>query len=280
MNSELVSVVLPVYNGEKYIRESINSVINQTYDNWELIIVDDCSTDNTLNIIKEYEHKDPRIRVIHNKTNKKLPASLNVGFSNTKGEFLTWTSDDNVYKQDALLVMKNYLTVHKNISFVYANYTKINEKGEFVKKIEVGEPEELYKRNVCGACFLYTREIYQKVGDYDINSFLAEDYDYWLRINIYGEIAHIKDNLYCYRSHGNSLTKTKKEEIRVQTLKVLLKNRNGLIKKSKRISKFWLNEQILKYANENEKNNYMNSFIKEDYLFFIYNILNVILKKK
>ena len=77
---ELISIVLPVYNGEKYLRESIDSVLNQTYRNWELIIVDDCSTDSSAKIAKEYTNKDKRIYYYRNENNLRLPRNLNKGF--------------------------------------------------------------------------------------------------------------------------------------------------------------------------------------------------------
>ena len=85
----LVSIVLPTFNGERYLRQSIGSVISQQYKNWELIIVDDHSTDSTSAIIDEFTETDPRIKVIHNTTNQKLPKSLNIGFEKAKGDLLT-----------------------------------------------------------------------------------------------------------------------------------------------------------------------------------------------
>ena len=84
----------PVYNGANHIADSINSIINQTYQNWELIVVNDCSTDNTLEICSELSEKDSRIRVISNKKNLKLPNTLNAGFDAATGDYYTWTSDD------------------------------------------------------------------------------------------------------------------------------------------------------------------------------------------
>ena len=82
----VVSIVMPVYNGEKYLRQSITSVLNQTFKNWNLIIVDDCSTDSSPEIMNEYAKSDDRIQVIHNKENSKIPASLNNGFEKADGK--------------------------------------------------------------------------------------------------------------------------------------------------------------------------------------------------
>ena len=105
---KLVSIVLPTYNGGKYIRDSIESILNQTYTKWELIIVNDCSIDNTYEIINEYAKKDCRIKIINNPINYKLPRSLNIGFENTDGEYYPWTSDDNIFKRNALKKMVEY----------------------------------------------------------------------------------------------------------------------------------------------------------------------------
>lgn len=94
---DLISIVLPIYNGEKYMKQSIDSVINQTYANWELLIVDDGSTDNTAAIAREYAEKDNRIKYYKNPQNMRLPKTLNRGFSLATGDYLTWTSDDNYY---------------------------------------------------------------------------------------------------------------------------------------------------------------------------------------
>ena len=113
-----VSIVLPVFNGEKFIKDSIESVLNQTFKDFELIIVNDCSTDSTPDIINSYAEKDSRIKIINNKTNLKLPQSLNVGFKNAKGEYYTWTSDDNIYKENAIEYMASFLDKNKNTALV------------------------------------------------------------------------------------------------------------------------------------------------------------------
>ena len=84
---DLISIVLPIYNGEKYMKQSIDSVINQTYANWELLIVDDGSTDNTAAIAREYAEKDNRIKYYKNPQNMRLPKTLNRGFSLATGDY-------------------------------------------------------------------------------------------------------------------------------------------------------------------------------------------------
>lgn len=224
MHEKKISIVLPVYNGAKYLAESIESVINQTYANWELIIVNDCSTDGSLGIAMEYASKDARIKVFTNPQNLKLPNSLNEGFKHASGEYYTWTSDDNKYKPNALRVMVECLENNPNVKMVYANYTRIDSEGIEIEPIKSLDVKHLFTGNVIGACFLYTVDVAQKVGEYDANLFLAEDYDYWIRLYEAGDILHIEDDLYYYRIHGKSLTETKKSQVAEQTYKVIKKN--------------------------------------------------------
>ncbi len=206
-----VSIVLPTYNGEEFLSNSIESVINQTFQDWELIIVNDCSTDNSLSIAEDYVKKDNRIKIINNDENKKLPESLNIGFREARGEYYTWTSDDNEYYPNAIEKMVNFLDINKSYGMVYAVCKTIN-----IENDEVGRwgdiaitPVELLEGNIIGACFLYRSEVANIVGYYDKRHFLAEDHDYWLRLYKRSKIAHLEEELYFYRHHKNSLTAKK-----------------------------------------------------------------------
>ncbi|MGN0503612.1 MAG: glycosyltransferase family 2 protein [Ruminococcus sp.] len=226
-NSEkLVSIVLPIYNGEKYMRLSIDSILSQTYKNWELIIIDDCSTDKTPEIAKAYSDKDARISYYRNEVNLKLPRGLNRGFSLSKGDYLTWTSDDNLYLPEAIERMLNTLQ-KENTDFVFATCDVINENGEVV---EIIKAPKNYKKailggNFVGACFMYTRKVYEAIGDYNPDNFLVEDYDYWLKIFAKFDVSNIQDVLYQYRWHDGALTSTeKKERINDVCERVLINN--------------------------------------------------------
>lgn len=219
-----VSIVLPVYNGEKYIRESIDSIISQSFTDWELIIVNDCSQDSTLEIIQEYEKKDSRVHCHTNETNLKLPKSLNVGFMHAKGEFLTWTSDDNRYKPNALEEMVCDLESDRNCGLVYYDMDIIDDDGKFIKAQNQAEPCALFLYNPVCACFLYTRDVMKEIGQYDTELFLIEDYDYWIRIYKKFNIKHIPKNLYEYRWNTNSLTQTRRKEVSYATARLKKKH--------------------------------------------------------
>lgn len=218
----LVSIVLPVYNGESFLRQSVESVLNQSYENLELIIVNDCSTDSTEKIVQEYLKKDARVRYVKNVQNMKLPQSLNIGFEHASGKYLTWTSDDNIFDKYAIEKMITYLEKNPAIQLVYCDYDEIDAEGVVKRHVSVKESKYLIYRNVIGACFLYRKEVVEKVGTYDTKRFLVEDYEYWLRISLVGELAPLHENLYQYRFHENSLTETKKKEIAKALKKVRL----------------------------------------------------------
>jgi GT2 family glycosyltransferase len=207
----LVSIILPVWNGEKYLESAILSILNQQHQNIELIIVDDASTDNTSNIISKYLQTDHRITAVSNKKNLRLPESLNNGFRLAKGHWHTWTSDDNILDPNCI---KRLLAIasSQDSDFVYTDYRLINEDGRFMRIATMDSPENLFRGNCVGACFIYRNEIFKTIGNYDSEKFMYEDYDYWVRIlqagfkMIYAPGIHP----YSYRLHKDQLSSRRK----------------------------------------------------------------------
>ena len=217
-----VSIVLPVYNGERYLREALDSILGQSFNDWELICVNDCSTDTTPAILEEYRAKDGRISIINNDINQKLPRSLNIGFAAAKGEFFTWTSDDNVYLPKAIETMRDFLVTNPTCPMVTADMEIIDSEGAVGERVNF-ERQTFYVRNSVGACFMYRRSVYEKIGGYDVDKFLVEDYDYWLRIwRDCGEIRRIPQVLYRYRRHDNSLSITKMQLVRQRHINLIM----------------------------------------------------------
>lgn len=212
MQQGLISIVLPTYNGLKYLEKSIKSCLNQTYNNIELIIVDDHSDQNIKQLIDEIS--DPRIKYIRNNENKGLPESLNIGFNSADGEYLTWTSDDNWYQENAFTIMYQYLKNNQKIDFVYSSYYLTDTNGNIIKKITSKHPFFLNFKNYVGGCFLFKNIVFQKIGGFYKEYLLAEDYHYWLRVRKNFKMANINDYLYYYRTHEQSLSgQNKKEKI-------------------------------------------------------------------
>jgi glycosyltransferase involved in cell wall biosynthesis len=201
---KLVSIILPVYNGSRYLRQSIESCLSQTYANIELIVVDDASQDDSAEIVAAYA--DPRITLLRHQTNRKLPAALNTGFRASSGAYLTWTSHDNYFAPTAIAELVEFLEGSQDVDFVYSDQYIVDERDDTVRLDQTGPVERLIEESCLGGCFLYTRAVYEKLGAYDEGLFLAEDYDYWLRALAAFKLAHLGEPLYYYRLHPDSLS--------------------------------------------------------------------------
>lgn len=226
----LVSIVLPVYNGERYLPEALESVLCQSYTNWELIAVNDGSTDRSGGILTEYADRDPRIRIL-TQENQRLPRSLSNGFKLASGEFYTWISDDNQLHPDFLAKMVMSLKHQPAWDMIYANQKIIGDLGEplrdspFFRTYQKPfgseyihlpkDPSELntLPNNYIGAAFLYRQRVAALVGDYDPFRYTTEDYDYWLRVNALLNLRHadFDEPILSYRFHHGSLTSRDQE---------------------------------------------------------------------
>lgn len=204
-NNSFISIILPCYNGANHLAFAIESCLNQSYKNFELIIVNDFSTDATLKTANQFAKKDERIIVINNETNKRLPASLNIGHKQAKGDFFTWTSDDNILKTNFLENLLNTIQ-STEADIVYSNYDVIDEQGNFTRTHKTGPTEHILFGNKIGASFLYKKEVYNKLNGYDESLFLLEDYDFWIRASTKFKLHHLDAVLYQYRLHKESLT--------------------------------------------------------------------------
>ncbi len=229
MNQALVSVVLPTYKRAHLLAQAMRSVLEQTYTNLELIVVDDNSPDDTAAVVRSFD--DARIRYVKNDPNLKLPRALNRGFAMAHGDYLTWTSDDNLLAPTAIERMVGALA-DGNCDFVYADYWLFSEQdanGHPLAPQHDRLPDmlQLDRGNHIGACFLYTRRLYAAVGDYDPELFLVEDYDYFLRAARQFRFCHIAEPLYYFRRDDATLYCSRFPE--VKTSDVLVRFKNGAI---------------------------------------------------
>lgn len=134
-NQSLVSVIMPVYNSETYVSEAIESVCNQSYKNWELLIVNDGSTDHTPQIIDDYSQRDFRIKVFHRK-NEGVSMTRNFALSQTTGEYVTFIDSDDVYHLERLEKMLQVFKQHMNCDIVFSRYKEFT--GELNKNVTIG----------------------------------------------------------------------------------------------------------------------------------------------
>ena len=219
----LVSVVLPVYNQAELLPAAIESVLNQTYTDFELIVIDDGSTDDVAAVLGRYADH-PKVRIL-TQTNQKLPKALNNAFELAAGEFLTWTSADNLMESAQLERQVKFLRRNPAAAMVYADYLAIDEQGEplhdprfrprnrrpphspAIHLPHDPEPLNTMEDNFIGACFLYREWAGRLAGEYTPEMGL-EDYDYWMRMNTLVRIAHLDSDecLYRYRVHDNTIS--------------------------------------------------------------------------
>lgn len=244
-----ISIVLPVYNGEKYLREAIESILGQTFQDWELLLVNDCSTDTSPEIMREYAAKDSRVRYLENPVNRQLPNSLNEGFRWAEGEYFTWTSDDNCYKKDAIALMAAFLDENPDCGLVYCDMECISGQEGRIKRTSL-EPESLCYENCVGACFLYRREAAESTGAYDADMILVEDYDYWLRISRRYLVSHIPQVQYIYRIHDGCLTMTQASKVQEQMYRLRLRELDFLLGRMRPREKEWLFTDMWLYHQE------------------------------
>ena len=221
----LVSIVLPVHNGEPLLREALDSILAQTHRAIELIVVDDGLTDRSGATADDYAQRDPRVRVLH-RPHERLPAALSAGFREARGEFLTWASADNRLKPDALDRLTACLRRHPRWDVVYANLDLIGDDGrplrdsphfrsyqqphgsEHVSLPRSTEELNVRENNFIGAGFLYRRRVAYLLGDYSPFRFGLEDYDFWMRANAVLTVRHadFDEPVVDYRFHERSLT--------------------------------------------------------------------------
>ncbi len=222
---ELVSVVLPVFNGERYLAEAAASVLEQTRRELELIVVDDGSTDATPDLLGRLAASDPRVRVLRQE-NRGLPVALSSGFRAARGAFLTWLSDDNRMAPRFLDEMVACLGRHPGWDMTYGNLELIDDNGHPLEQsqwywgyqrprgsarvhmpVNLGELNT-WPNNTVGAAFLYRDRVAWLLGDYSRHRFTVEDYDYWMQVNELCRLEHadFDQPLYQYRIHGRSLT--------------------------------------------------------------------------
>lgn len=219
-----VSVVLPVWNHARFVRDSIQTVFAQTYQNLELIVVDDGSEDDLEAALRPFAG-DHRLRVVR-RPHEGLPQALSAGFRYATGSLFTWTSADNLMKPHMLSVLVDFMLRNPDVALTYGDMDLIDDFDEPLfnsdyriasqrpgKTNELSLPHSvetlgLTPDNFVGGCFMYRSHIGRAIGDYDSALLGTEDYDYWLRISLIGNIRHVDTDecLYTYRVHQDSLS--------------------------------------------------------------------------
>lgn len=208
-----VSVIMSVYNGEKYLKEAIDSILGQTYGNFELIIIDDGSTDRSRDIINSYS--DRRIRLIVNEANIGLTRSLNRALEHACGEFIARHDSDDVSMPERFERQVAYLKSHPDVAVVGTGAHIIDESGRMTSKLTAAENADSDISNsntLIHSTVMFRKSVITGLGGYDVTFRYAQDYDLWLRVSKQHRLANISDPLNQYRVHNGSISLSKVDE--------------------------------------------------------------------
>lgn len=212
--SPLVSVVMSVYNGEKYLRQAIDSILNQTFKDFEFIIIDDGSKDKSREIINSYH--DPRIKLI-SRENKGLTFSLNEGIKKAKGKYVARMDADDISHLDRLALEVKRMEEDLNLGLIGSNYTVISLEGNPLATTDVfTHPDDLKVAETLSNQYghgsvMMRKSVLDKVGLYDKAVGVVEDYDLFTRISHVAKIANIKKSLYFWRSNPKGVSRSNYE---------------------------------------------------------------------
>ncbi|WP_162150779.1 glycosyltransferase family 2 protein [Acholeplasma equifetale] len=229
---ELVSVIIPTYNVEKYINDAMDSIINQTYKNLEIIVVDDCSTDETYNILKTYKEKDTRLKLFRNETNQKIVYTLNKAVSYANGQYICRMDGDDISELDRIERMVKFIKENPKYDLVGCSVYSIDEKGEILSKKRLTNNPKVIEKTIKYQTpvlhiWLAKKEVYDNIKYRSL--LYAEDYDFLLRVitkgyqignisNYYGYYVRLRSNntqsyagIYQRKSHAYCYKLNKKE---------------------------------------------------------------------
>jgi glycosyltransferase involved in cell wall biosynthesis len=203
-----VSIVIPVYNEELYLYECLNSIKNQLYSDFEVIIVDDCSTDKSNQIIDFFKKIDPRFKSYKTEKNSGTATALNIGFKHAKGFYQTWIAGDNWVTNDFLLSLTIALDLNPDVVMAYADVFSVDEDNKNKKIIRSHDfNKKEIQSSICITCiWLFRANAKRKAGDYCDN--ICEDYYMHLMLLEQGKFLHVKEVLGCWRNHEKNLTNT------------------------------------------------------------------------
>lgn len=216
MKDNLVSVIIPTYNSEKYIEETLNSVLNQTYGEFEIIIIDDCSKDNTFEIVKEYEKKYSNIVCLKQEQNKGVAEARNRGIKKSRGRYIAFLDSDDLWHEKKLEKQLK-LMKEKRVFFSYTAIEMIDEDGKILKeKREVKEEIDynfLLKNTMIATSSVIVDKL--KYGEFQMPLRRSgQDYATWLQLLKKGKAYGINEVCVSYRVRKGSLSSNKIKSIK------------------------------------------------------------------
>lgn len=268
----LVSIVIPAFNSVSTIGETIDSVISQTFDNWEAIVVDDGSTDGLRDFLKKYT--DPRLKYFY-KENGGVASARNLGIKIAEGDYIAFLDSDDIWRPEKLLESINKMTVD-NSELIYSDISMFESDFNFSVKYKYVEPFDIsndYERllvydYIPTLSVVVKKSVFLEIGDFDETLKGTEDWDMWIRIAKFYKISYLNKNLSYYRSSSNGLSKGNRDRHLMEEWKVIKKHiYDNKVKVSIRRRSLWVWNRKMFY-NHFKLNRYFNAIIS--YLKMLY----------
>ncbi|CAN2173439.1 Glyco_tranf_GTA_type domain containing protein [Candidatus Nanopelagicaceae bacterium] len=237
--SPLITIAVPVYNGENYLEEALNSIFKQTYENFEIIVVDDGSNNETAIRAIAAKFDDPRI-IFFQKKNGGVASALNLVIQKMNGEFLAWLSHDDLFNSEKLSIQVKALSeCNPNLDILFSNYDLINEHGKKTGEVDFTNQVlncrrlgGLERGLINGCTVLISKSILSEVGMFDETLRYTQDYDYWLRCLAAGKrFKHIPKSLVRTRQHPNQDTNKNRVPVKKESEELWLQ-----------LSNYWLSQ--------------------------------------
>lgn len=272
-----VTVLMPVYNGEKYLGEAIESILNQTFTDFEFLIINDGSTDKSIEIIQSY--KDSRIRLIHHEKNFGLIVALNKGLDLAQGEYIVRMDCDDISLPERLKKQVEFMDVHPEIGVcgtkVKAIASKVSFRFGYCVSHDLIKSRLIFEPSIAHASAIFRKNFLKKFSlRYDTRFVRAEDYEFWVRCSDYFPFANIDKVLYLYRLRSEQAKRIYKDiqnktsnEIRLMQIEKLgINPSEGELELHQNLSTFNFqssedflertNSWLLKLSYANKKNKY------------------------
>lgn len=247
MSTPKISIIMPAYNAEKYIKEAVDSILNQTFKDFELIIVNDGSTDSTKTIIESYI--DPRIKIITHKTNQGIYSSRSDGLKAAQGEFIAVLDSDDIAMKNRLEEQSNFMIKNPDIAVVgsWMEVIDVDSGDTYTLKPEcdpvIIKWMHILKNQILNSASFFRKDIVDKIGYYKKEYEYAEDYDLWSRISRRYKMANIPKVLVKYRIRKKSVTRASEsgKAQRQHILEIIFNNINYYINLGQEDFKIFVN---------------------------------------
>ncbi|MFL2639457.1 MAG: glycosyltransferase family 2 protein [Flavobacteriaceae bacterium] len=247
-NANKVSVIIPVFNASKFIKQTINSVLNQTYKNWEILAIDDYSSDNSFEILKHYSSKEKRIKVLQNNKNLGAFAARNLGIKMSSGDYIAFLDSDDLWRKDKLEIQINFMKERK-CNFTYTGLTRFHKSLTGKEKI-IKVPEKVNYNFLMTNTVIVTSTVVvniKNIGSFQMENIYYDDYILWLTLLKREKFAYgINKPLMDYRILDDSLSRNKFKSA-IKVYEIFHKNLNLSSLQAKYKFILWAINSNLKY---------------------------------